>query len=143
MYVAPSVLVAVLFPLFLNPLDKKSISAPVSNSALSRLGARAVSITLVLPLLLSYKYQSSVDDDLFLKRTVSTTETTLGSTTAWLQYTDSAGSPNYVQAYPTYQVAGIYHLDKDDTVHVAVYTEGGACIASSGDQAYFQGFQIA
>ena len=81
----------------------------------------------------------SVDDDLFLKRRVSTTETTLSSTTAWLQ----EGGPAYIQAYPTYQVEGIFHLNKDDTVHVAVYTEGGAFIASSGDQAYFQGFQIA
>lgn len=81
----------------------------------------------------------SVDDDLFLKRRVSTTETTIASTTAWLQ---EAG-PAYVQAYPTYQVEGIFHLDKDDTVHVAVYTEGGAFIVTGGTQAYFQGFQIA
>jgi len=85
----------------------------------------------------------AVDDDIFLKRTVvsGSVESTLSSTTAWLR---SPVSPNdYIDAYPTYQVEGIFHLNATDTVHVAVYAEYGALIVTGGEQAYFQGFQIA
>jgi len=84
----------------------------------------------------------AVDDDIFLKRTVSgPTESTLSSTTAWLR---SPVSPNdYIDAYPTYQVEGIFHLNATDTVHVAVYAEYGGFIISGGNQAYFQGYQLA
>ena len=84
----------------------------------------------------------SVDDDLYLKRTVSSTETTLSSTTALAKDTVTPHA-GYIQAYPTYQIEGIFHLNKDDTVHVAVYAEAGAFRITGGTQAYFQGFQIA
>ena len=84
----------------------------------------------------------SIDDDLFLKRTVTTTETTIGYTSMWMQGWEN-GTPTYIQSYPTWQVQGIFSLNKNDTVHVAVYTEGGAFVITGGEQAYFQGFQVA
>ena len=73
----------------------------------------------------------SIDDDLYLTKTVSgPTESTIGYTSGWRQYTDSAGTPNYVQGYPTWQVHGVYALNSGDTVHVDVHTEGGGLIVS-------------
>jgi len=85
----------------------------------------------------------SIDDDLWLIKTVSgPTESTIGYTSGWRQYTDSSGTPNYVQGYPTWQVHGVYALNSGDTVHVDVHTEGGGLIVSSGPQTYFQGYQL-
>ena len=85
----------------------------------------------------------SIDDDLYLIKTVSgPTESTIGYTSGWRQYTDSAGTPNYVQGYPTWQVHGVYALNSGDTVHADVHTEGGGLIVTSGAQTYFQGYQL-
>jgi hypothetical protein len=60
----------------------------------------------------------------------------------WMQAWES-GTVAYVQSYPTWQTHGIYKLDKDDTVHVEAFSEGGNYTISNGTQTYFQGFQIA